>query len=102
MSEEWGPWIEHDGTPRPELLGCYMAVVSLSGREEEGIQNACDAPPPGMCCAFVWASLPDWRVGDAIVRYRIRKPRALLDLIEMVEALPAPSRPVSRPVEVVS
>ena len=102
MSEEWGPWVEHDGMPRPELLGCYMAAVTLSGREEEGIQNACDTPPSGYHCAFVWASLPKFRLGDKIIRYRIRRPRALRELIEMVESLPALSRPVSQPVEVVS
>lgn len=49
-----------------------------------------------------WFEMTPYGRFEMVVRYRIRKPRALRDLIEMVESLPAPSQPVFQPVEVVS
>lgn len=92
MSDEWGPWIEHDGLPRPELLGVYMRCRTAGGREEDGVQNACGFLPPGAASLWVWASIPIWQWHHRIIRYRIRRPRALIEMIERVENLPAPKR----------
>ncbi|PZQ99919.1 MAG: hypothetical protein DI533_04615 [Cereibacter sphaeroides] len=88
--EEWSDWIEHDGQPVPELMGLKARVVAANGRDEVGIIMNSIAPPPGQYSAFVWASLPKRVQGNRILRYRIRKPRALQQLIDLVENLPAP------------
>lgn len=90
MSEEWGSWIEHDGLPRPSLLGVVMMVQSECGRVEVGPQNGCITPPPHMTSAWCWAIriLPKHKNYPRITRYRIRKPRALEQLRDLVENLP--------------
>lgn len=87
MSEEWGPWIEHDGGPCP-APGCLVAIqfrVKVQPGDKTRGNPDCD-----------WAEVWDWwhdGTHDDIIRYRIRKPRALLNLIELVENLPAPFEP---------
>lgn len=82
MSEEWGPWIEHDGKGCP-CMGMWVQVQNL---------NACRIWE-GVACSEGGRSW-DWSTGyRPVVRYRIRRPRALLQLIEMVENLPAPAQP---------
>lgn len=87
MSEEWGPWIEHDGGPRPVKPGTFCHLIYEDGEEFIG--------PIGLGYYGTEAGTPDepWGGWCPIVRYRIRKPRALLQLIEMVENLPAPAQP---------
>jgi hypothetical protein len=94
MTEEWGPFIEHDGEPHPELNGHFAEVVCENGRCEQGLIECAHRPPPGFHTPFVWSSMPAWRLalGDAIIRYRLRKPQALLDLIRMAKD-PTPVTP---------
>ena len=74
MSEQWGPWIDHDGKGCP-CLGMYVRTVNNNGVIDEGIATA-----------LGWG----WRPNSiaTITIYRIRKPRALQDLIKLVEELP--------------
>ena len=58
----------------------------------EGIASG--EPHPVVGNAWLWSSVPKWHAGHIVKRYRLRKPRALLDLIEMVENLPAPVAPM--------
>ena len=90
MDECWGPWIEHDGKGEPVPDGTVVQVAYASGNT-----------PVAQSAAGPW-----WRGGGyrswkgvranyaPIIRYRIRKPRALIELIEMVENLPAPTERV--------
>lgn len=93
MSVEWHPWVEHDGEPHPELNGHVVQVVAENGRCEVGIVRAAGTPPAGTHTPWVWKSMPPWRVetGDKILRYRIKKPQALLELIGLAENLPKPA-----------
>lgn len=82
---EWGPWIDHDGKAQPVLDAVLVDVVERDGER--------DAAPAGefdwvwsKCCAECWA-------GD-IIRYRIRKPRALIELQDMIADLPVPTERV--------
>ena len=98
--EEWGPWIEHDGNGCP-CPGKWIHFVI--GEANDGSDPECDggvwegyvfplSETEGMCIARCGAG---WTWDDGyfpIIRYRIRKPRALRDLIELVENLPAPVR----------
>jgi len=88
MADEWGPWIRHDGTRVPVAIGTVCQVEIRSGLVGVLTVEASRAETHGDC--FIWASLLPNRRHLAIIRYRIRKPRALLDLIELVENLPAP------------
>ncbi|CAM3093052.1 hypothetical protein PANO111632_02740 [Paracoccus nototheniae] len=91
MSDEWGPWIEHDGESVPNLGRAYLDawVWCIWERAE---RRAPEIPPERV---QFWSDDIDddcWIIGpndcSLIVRYRIRRPRALLQLIEMVESLP--------------
>jgi len=81
---EWGPWIEHDGTDCPLCAGEYIMAQGTSGKIVEGtIGN------PSNSCGWNWNG-PRLPMGYVIL-YRIRRPRALQDLIDLVESLPAPA-----------
>lgn len=96
MSEEWGPWIEHDGK------GCPVKGLFIHGvfnRPSGG-----DTNPKVSIINGGWEVIgiagggASWvydhrEENPKILRYRIRRPRALLQLIEMVENLPAPAQP---------
>lgn len=96
MSDEWGPWIEHDGRGCPVAIGTIVNVDFEDGRSL--ICKACCNRRSGYVgptvqnpriSAWFWAH-PENTIHpfDRIIRYRIQKPRALLNLIEMVENLP--------------
>lgn len=80
---EWGPWIDHDGSCCP-CIGSYVHVIYYGLNEEYGI-------------AFGGGS---WKYGDVsdcdtwcdgcepIIHYRIRKPRAMSLLQQIVENPP--------------
>lgn len=79
MSEEWGPWIEHDGRGCP-CLGMYVRIEWPDGEFLDGIA--------GSNGGYSWDwSNSDW--ADPVIRYRIRKPRGL-------EALQKIAREVER------
>ena len=86
MSSEWGPWQMNPGhMPVPG-----SAIVGVELREKPfGWQPIAETDGDRADC---W----DWTIDGArgdIIRYRIRRPRALLQLIKMVENLPAPAQP---------
>ena len=94
MSDEnFGPWIEHDGEPRPELNGRLMRVETEIGQVEVGVMEAASLPaePGFLCSSLVWASLPPCWWPARIIRYQLHQPRAMQDLIALVETLPTPA-----------
>lgn len=83
---EWGPWIEHDGSPCP----CVGRLVEIKG--------TCSCPDTLIAIA---QNTPDWQrvlwfhcagCGDegflSIERYRIHNPRAISQLKGILETLP--------------
>lgn len=77
--EEWGPWIEHDGKGCP-CVGKMAHVVYNTSNEFVCIV---------LGTPEVWiAEIPFLH---KVIRYRIRKPRAILDLIQMIADLPVPA-----------
>ena len=99
--EGWGPWIEHDGGLGPNITAKMMVhwVGTGIGPKRDERTN-----PHYPCWLWRWKRVrTGWfkselvRVCDnptyaPIIRYRIYRPRALRDLIELVENLPAPAR----------
>lgn len=79
MSDEWGPWIDHDGNGCP-CRGKYVQCINDGRRGVwEGIAGSCGGQ------SWDWRNARYCRI---VIRYRIRKPRALIQLIELVENLP--------------
>ena len=94
MTEEWGPWIEHDGKGCP-CVGQYVEREKRNGQITAGIADMQTFSADGQLLPFDPKAPNRWRWDEVsgplqIIRYRIRKPRALLQLIELVENLPAP------------
>lgn len=87
MTDEWSDWIEHDGTCIPQIVigklcqakaaGGYVCERVITGRIRSD----------GMC-AWIWSTLPASRSNMRCVAYRIRRPKALIALIEMAANLP--------------
>lgn len=100
---EWGEWQIHDGKGCP-CVGQWVWVqvgpddfgdpsehsggwddiwVEVSNDEAIGLASGDD---------------PGWHGGDEnnypIIAYRLKKPRALLDLIQLIVDLPAPTQPM--------
>lgn len=93
---EWGPWIEHDGAHIPTDFGVgdLVQLTSEDNRTGDLLTSAKIVEP----FDFVrW----NWFWGESThdaLRYRIRKPRALLDLIKRAKELDdAPEGPVHAP-----
>lgn len=98
MAEEWGPWIEHDGTGCP-VVGMYVIAVIADGRSFEGVASpGCDKPPRGYASAWIWSSIPRICFWRRVVRYRVRRPDALRRLIDLA-AEPDQGLPPRFPVE---
>lgn len=97
MADEWGPWVEHDGSGFPTgLVGVTILVLGEmhTGRMKEEIGCVLDPHHPYL---GAWDHRNFGRrvpgkneAYGRILRYRVRKPRALLELIDMVESLPPP------------
>ncbi len=100
MSEEWGPWIEHDGGGCPVVAGTYVRAICCF-IYSEWVWEGHTGPEHA---AWEWSRMGEPSPHDPkmiaarVIRYRIRKPRALLDLIERARELDdAPQGPVRVP-----
>lgn len=95
--KEWSEWFEHDGKGCP-CKGMWVKTETGAGDVEEHIAGGLLIFDPrgnvdASCDLWDYATLLSGDWPDRIIRYRIRRPRALLQLIEMVENLPAPAQP---------
>jgi hypothetical protein len=92
MTEQWGPWIEHDGKGCP-CVGMLAQWDLDGGHEYVGMadKNGHLMIAPGIVEGIaVPGNAWSWAEGVIpIIRYRIRKPAALQTLIE-IAADPAP------------
>lgn len=98
MSEEWGPWIDHDGKGCP-CVGEWVNGVERSGFEDIWIAGTCVVEGDRVVgrttdrgtddCRWSW-DVPGNTVWPEyhIIRYRIRKPRGLTILESLLENLP--------------
>lgn len=87
MSEQWGPWIEHDGKGCPLPAEVFVEVKLANEQEFVGALPAA-AKKPDVFNPWFWENLPPEAWEYRVIRYRVRKPRALQDLIKLVEELP--------------
>lgn len=94
MSEEWGPWIEHDGSSDPVSAGNYCqcefdgSVKSLISLGLDGKYWKYVSDRVAECwtdCDNQW----DWDdVYARIIRYRVRKQKGLKILEALLHDLP--------------
>lgn len=97
QDEQWGPWIEHDGKGCP-CLGAWAQTYRLgSGRRwKDGTHDLKKfiegriIEPANWDWAMFGKPLPGGTVASKVIRYRIRKPRGLTILEELLESIPAP------------
>ncbi len=90
MSEEWGPWIEHDGGPCPVPVGTICHAIYRSPEYDLSLwlkdhPNVIDVGSDWVI-AFAIGNSSVW--ARYVVRYRIRKPRGLTILEELLVNLP--------------
>ena len=82
MSEEWGPWIEHDGRGIPaNVVGAWCEVT---GHQPWG--NI--VTRQGKVATGAAFAERDTLLGPRVIRYRIRKPRGLTILESLLADLP--------------
>ena len=90
MSEEWGPWTEHDGKGCP-CVGEYAEVDWLC-RVRGLVRGTILAPVEGTL-GWIYAK-PVPGVEGIVIRYRIRKPRGMAILESILTELPMPTQRV--------
>lgn len=98
MSEDadWGPWVEHDGIDLPVPNGVYLQARQANGHVVEGIADHSEFTD-GDCNMWCWADCDRFGFwNDRAISYRIRKPRALRELIDLA-ASPCVPPPVIGP-----
>lgn len=79
MSDEWGPWIQHDGVSVPVIQGKFQ----YEGRGFPDENNA-------VFYLWLWYLAPIGMPGKGrILRYRLRKPRGLTILQGILSDIPA-------------
>lgn len=90
---EWSDWIEHDGTCVPVMDGEFYHAIYEDGDEEFAVQGGDGLIASGAaykCDNGSWLWLEPY---EPIIRYRIRKPRGLTILENLIADLPAPVGP---------
>ena len=97
QDDEWGPWIEHDGSGLPLcVVARTIEVKAITNHGEPQSQIGYVDPQRlhhEVYRAWNWSfyakeSLDGTFGYSKIIRYRIRKPRALIEMIERAESLP--------------
>lgn len=87
--QDWGPWTEHDGKGCPLRPWEYAQAECADGYVGCGCwPYGGDTPPPGTCSYWLWSSLPSYWWHKRVIRYRVRKPRGLVILENMLADLP--------------
>lgn len=82
MSEEWGKWQLNQGSMP---VSCSQIVAVELREKPDGWEPIADTEGDRADC---WDWSIDGSSGD-IIRYRVRRPKALQQLIHMVKNLPA-------------
>ncbi len=85
---EWSDWIGHDGGPCPVPIGAYVQSKQHGRRGVFDGLGGLLTPALAACPAWVMPDhLGPWA---KIIAYRIRKPRGLTILENLIADIPAP------------
>ena len=96
MTDEWGPWIEHDGKGCPCEGNVAHLIVGFDGHADPKLDPA---PPYGQIVEIIsddeWIEIAQndegwtWTRGYyPVIRYRIRKPRGMVILETLLADIP--------------
>jgi hypothetical protein len=95
MSEEWGPWIEHEGKSKP-ANGIVFEGVWATGTRAIAVvggpmvgrwkRSEIGYAGPAYASSWIWEGKG---ISVPIIRYRLRRPRALQQMIERAASLDA-------------
>jgi hypothetical protein len=91
MSDEWSDWILHDGKGCP-CVGMMVQVTAIANRLGDEKTHPAKIAKGGPSWLWAETGLPP-NVWQWIIRYRIRKPRGLTILENLIADLPAPVQP---------
>ncbi len=88
MSDDWGPWVEHDGKGMPDhIVGVPCECYFLHSGADLTPGSA--GPDGDSWHWMVRHGVPEcFGVADPIIRYRIRKPRGMKVLENILAELP--------------
>lgn len=95
MAEEFGPWVEHDGSGIPAPVGTVVHRVFADGTEWVAPIGASKWAPFTGYRGKLYACSWDWSCRGLccpILRYRLRRPPAIQRLVDLVETLPVRER----------
>lgn len=95
MAEAWGPWIEHDGKGCPcagrTVEAVFLEAKTLSNSntgEVVALLHVRESDPEVFIAGVDGGGSWDWKNWPKlakVLRFRIRKPDALLSLIDLAE-----------------
>jgi TusA-related sulfurtransferase len=85
--EGWSKWYDHDGTSCPMPVGTHVQTVDNLGQEMEGFCT--DSPSWYKENNGVVVNHPPYGeyLCRTIVKYRYKKPKALLDIIKKAKSI---------------
>lgn len=95
--EEWGDWIEHDGAGVPDdVIGAWAQVEMRTYQGDLAVNEGIMTLPlslPEIMCWTGGGFFERLHYACPVIRYRIRKPRGLTILENLIADLPAPTTP---------
>ncbi len=89
MSEEWGPWINHDGSGCPVPVGTYIHAIEINCNHKTDEKEGWLSPKGYM--SKCWVMKDPYGPMTQILRYRIRKPKGLT-ILQRIASQPQDER----------
>lgn len=84
--EDWGPWVEHDGKSCPLPIGTLVQMVFQSFNHKDRFYTKTGDVLGGRSWYWkYWGKQVNGHVLTRIVRYRVKRPNALKELIKIAE-----------------
>lgn len=94
MTDEWGPWVEHDGKGCPVPLGTFVRGQDRTGLVEDWVVGRWgdhSEPWPEDDNLWIWMQGAQ-RSSREVVRYQVRRPRALSLLRDIAAGVRDPAK----------
>lgn len=86
MSDEWGPWVEHIPGPCPLIVGQFVEVIEIGRLLKK--RRRCGRVSSATVSSPAWFECSPFGRFEQVLRYRIRKPRGLTILENLIADLP--------------
>ena len=86
MDDEWGPWIDHDGSGC-KAYGMFVEIVTRDGKVKSGLVGSLNSLDNLNSPFSDWVYQDTTMVGRKVDKYRIRKPLGLTMLEHLLSNL---------------